>query len=62
MVIKVANDYIDINVKDVVNEMLSTSNEHQNEVNRLIERASTQQDEITSVIADSRSATSAIDY
>ncbi|WP_279001772.1 phage baseplate protein [Thomasclavelia cocleata] len=59
MVIKVANDYIDINVKDVVNEMLSTSNEHQNEVNRLIERASTQQDEITSVIADSRSATSA---
>ncbi len=57
MVIKVANDYIDINVKDVVNEMLSTSNEHQNEVNRLIERASTQQDEITSVIADSRSAT-----
>ena len=59
MVIKVANDYIDINVKDVVNEMLSTSNEHQNVVNRLIERASTQQDEITSVIADSRSATSA---
>ena len=59
MVIKVADDYIDLNVKDVVSQMLSTSNEHQNEVNRLIERASTQQDEITSAIADSRSATSA---
>lgn len=58
LVIKVANDYIDLNVKDVVNELLSTSNHHQTEVNKLIERATTQQNEITSTIADSISATS----
>ena len=58
LVIKVADDYIDLNVKDVVSELLSTSNHHQNEVNKLIERAITQQNEITSAVADSISATS----
>lgn len=58
LVIKVADDYIDLNVKDVVSELLSTSNHHQNEVNKLIERATTQQNEITSAVADSISATS----
>lgn len=58
MVIKVAEDYIDLNVKDVVNGMLSTSALHQSEVSNLIERATTQQNEVTSTIADSLSATS----
>lgn len=58
MVIKVTDDYIDLNVKDVVSEMLNTSNHHQSEVNKLIERATTQQNEVTSAIADSISATS----
>lgn len=58
MVIKVAEDYIDLNVKDVVNQMLSTSALHQSEVSNLIERATTQQNEVTSTIADSLSATS----
>lgn len=58
MVIKVADDYIDLNVKDVVSEMLNTSNKHQGEVDKLIERATTQQNEVTSAIADSISSTS----
>lgn len=58
MVIKIADDYIDLNVKEVVSELLSKSNHHQSEVNKLIERATIQQNEITSAIADSISATS----
>lgn len=57
LVIKVANDYIDLNVKDVVNELLSTSNNHQSEVNKLIERATYQQTVVTTALTDSINAT-----
>lgn len=57
LVIKVADEYIDLNVKEVVNQLISTSTQHQGDVSTLIERATLQQSEITLAIADSLDAT-----
>ncbi len=57
MVIKVTSDYIDLNVKDTVNELISTSTSHQEQVTNLVEQATLQQDEISSALTSSISAT-----
>lgn len=57
MVIKVTSDYIDLNVKNAVNELISTSTRHQEQVTNLVEQATLQQDEISSALTNSISAT-----
>ena len=57
MVIKVTSDYIDLNVKNTVNELISTSTSHQEQVTNLVEQATLQQDEISSALTNSINAT-----
>lgn len=57
MVIKVTSDYIDLNVKDTVDELISTSTNHQEQVTNLVEQATSQQDEISLALTSSVSAT-----
>ena len=57
MVIKVTSNYIDLNLKNIVNELISTSNRHQGQVTNLFEQVACQQDKISLALINLISAT-----
>lgn len=57
LVIKVADDYIDLNVKDAVNGLINSTTKHQEQVTSLIEQATDQQDEISVALTNSINVT-----